>query len=174
VARRKQSRQGTAAATEVNHCNKKELPSWFLNLYVNTWQELSEEPPRLVVKSTAETSGDRSRKDISTHDVFQMETSLWEFLHNIVRPEPPGSRSSTRIHFRADAVALRYSRKSPGPAGNAFIECVIKHFARHIGADLITLDEEILRELGYTEKPTVYAHSDMSDSETDPDRSPDA
>jgi hypothetical protein len=146
-----------------------DVPSWFLEHCVKTWDELNAQPDPLIVRDTVFHDCHVPREN-SSRGTYEIESALYDTIRSVVREYPqspklgqPQVKETLGVHFSHDALLHRFHRVHlpnnmmyyelhlSGDAldntGSRFLGCVIKHFARSIGAHLITFTVDIVEDL---------------------------
>lgn len=84
---------------------------------------------------------------------YEMASILFEPLLGLVGSVPPdvdpkgGAKTTVEHHFSTDIIQLQASIKSHPHTTTRFLQCVIRHFAKTVDADLITLSQHDLEDL---------------------------
>ncbi|KAI0119274.1 hypothetical protein F4814DRAFT_234560 [Daldinia grandis] len=132
-----------------------ELPSWFKSC-IKTFEELAEDDIPLIINDTSSNQPPETEKP----EHYVINSVLYESLFDIVFPrdtkeQQDHSDMEPPRKFRHDAMALRMPHASHG---QRFLNLVVQHFARDIGADIITLGSHDFENLA-THFATLSGHS---------------
>ena len=121
---------------------------------MKTAQEWTECEVPLVIRDNAPLGHD-SRQGIDglKADAYEIDSVVYEPLLNVLSSQTAGEAhlynsdpKSTRF-FVNDAVHLRLPDKHRGGGGSRFFATTVEYFAKHAGADLITLGLDDLDDL---------------------------
>ncbi|KAI0127312.1 P-loop containing nucleoside triphosphate hydrolase protein [Xylariales sp. AK1849] len=114
------------------------VPNWFTKHFVKTSSELRQQESRVFVRD--DSAGDEVTSRLALSDKYEVQSFMYNSLQDIL--SPPGTDPGT---FRYDAALIRF----PGNAnaGEGFLIALVEHFAREVGAGLITLNCEALADL---------------------------
>ncbi|KAK2733831.1 mitochondrial aaa [Colletotrichum kahawae] len=163
-----------------------ELPQWLLDNCVTTAEEWNDHPEFLrLLDDIPSDRGDSSRDELEASSnpepaakVYEMGSTLFNPLLGLVRRDapceedlPPGSCASNGARFTKDIIRLHTFMSAASESTAKFTRDVVKHFARTIDSDLITLTRDDLEDLGdhYAPPDATDASSTTSDSSSDSD-----
>ncbi|XXG99904.1 glucosidase II [Hypoxylon texense] len=130
----------TPTSTKNEASRPLELPSWVLNGCVKTLEELKSCEIPLRVYDTP--SSKEAVKDVpavteaENTDHYEIHTATYESLFDLVAPPEESEDSINQRKFAYDAMGVRFPDEK---LGQRFLELVIQHFAKDIGADILTL-----------------------------------
>ncbi|KAJ8130980.1 hypothetical protein O1611_g2647 [Lasiodiplodia mahajangana] len=121
------------------------IPVWFLEHCLQTplGLEVRGIPLEILPPEPRDTPiGDSGPRDSET---FQIDEVIYKRLHCVLwDPTRPGSNTP----FRHDAIYLHMPGMESGQKGcDTFLQAVVERFAKDIGANLVTLTSEDLRDL---------------------------
>ncbi|KAF3800722.1 ATP-dependent zinc metalloprotease FTSH 12 [Colletotrichum gloeosporioides] len=160
--------------------------SWLLDNCVTTTDEWNDHPEFLrLLDVIPSNKGDNCRDELETAsnpepaaEVYEMGSTLFNPLLGLVRRDVsseedllPGSYASNDVRFTKDIIRLHTFMSAASESTANFTRNVVKHFARTIDSDLITLTRDDLEDLGdhYAPPDASDASSTTSDSSSDSD-----
>ncbi|KAF5500402.1 Katanin p60 ATPase-containing subunit A-like 1 [Colletotrichum siamense] len=163
-----------------------ELPQWLLDNCVTTTEEWNDHPEFLrLLDDIPSNKGDNCRDELETSsnpepaaDVYEMGSTLFNPLLGLVRRDAPleedllpRSCASNGVRFTKNIIRLHTFMSAASESTANFTRNVVKHFARTIDSDLITLTRDDLEDLGdhYAPPDASDASSISSDSSSDSD-----
>ncbi|KAI9164072.1 putative spastin like protein spas-1 [Paramyrothecium foliicola] len=131
-----------------------ELPAWFLENCVQTYEEISASKIPLMIKD-AEVCNEKLggvQKSRADCDGYEMDSLLYGSLTSLLPAAIPGLSSvgvdkSQSFIFAYDAAIFRVPVHSDKESGVAFLAAVVRNFAKDQGTDVITLHKEDIAEL---------------------------
>ena len=149
----------TGQKNKRKHCTKKkkncsdkerdlQIPQWFLDNYVESVHELAASNVPLVIRedtsvghTTSQTS-DLSESDGS--DIYEVRSAVYKPLRDILTIVEPQQRHKLKENrfFKYNIVYLRFPENGEVKGGIIFFITIVKHFARDVRANLITLCAE--------------------------------
>ncbi|KAL3300307.1 ATPase family AAA domain-containing protein 1 [Colletotrichum asianum] len=163
-----------------------ELPQWLLDNCVTTTDEWNNHPEFLrLLDDIPSNKGDNCRDELERSsnlepaaEVYEMVSTLFNPLLGLVRRDapleedwPPGSCASNGVRFTKNIIRLHTFMSAASESTANFTRNVVKHFARTIDSDIITLTRDDLEDLGdhYAPPDASDASSTTSDSSSDSD-----
>ncbi|KAF5498651.1 Vacuolar protein sorting-associated protein 4 [Colletotrichum fructicola] len=163
-----------------------ELPQWLLDNCVTTTEEWNDHPEFLrLLDDIPSNKGDNCRDGLETSsnpepaaEVYEMGSTLFNPLLGLVRRDAPleedllpGSCASNGVRFTKNIIRLHTFMSAASESTANFTRNVVKHFARTIDSDLITLTRDDLEDLGdhYAPPDASDASSISSDNSSDSD-----
>ncbi|KAF0320936.1 mitochondrial aaa [Colletotrichum asianum] len=163
-----------------------ELPQWLLDNCVTTTDEWNNHPEFLrLLDDIPSNKGDNCRDELERSsnlepaaEVYEMVSTLFNPLLGLVRRDAPleedllpGSCASNGVRFTKNIIRLHTFMSAASESTANFTSNVVKHFARTIDSDLITLTRDDLEDLGdhYAPPDAPDASSTTSDSSSDSD-----
>uniref|UniRef100_L2FS13 Mitochondrial aaa n=1 Tax=Colletotrichum fructicola (strain Nara gc5) TaxID=1213859 RepID=L2FS13_COLFN len=181
----------TQSEDEVNDADEDaeeevEATPWLLDNCVTTTEEWNDHPEFLrLLDDIPSNKGDNCRDGLETSsnpepaaEVYEMGSTLFNPLLGLVRRDAPleedllpGSCASNGVRFTKNIIRLHTFMSAASESTANFTRNVVKHFARTIDSDLITLTRDDLEDLGdhYAPPDASDASSISSDNSSDSD-----
>ncbi|KAI1767709.1 AAA-domain-containing protein [Hypoxylon sp. FL1150] len=131
---RSTSYSSTPAYVETEVPQLSDVPSWFLNNCVKTWEELSSSEIPLRVYDSLSAKDDSSGTKAEDTDHYEIPTVIYESLFELVSPAEDSKDGARKFVYDAMEVRMPHKRH-----GHRFLEVAIQHFAKDIRADMITI-----------------------------------
>lgn len=124
----------TPASTEAEVPRPLEVPSWFINGCIKTWEELSSCEIPLSFYDSLTDKDDSAATEAGDKNHYEIHTAIYEPLRDLYYPvEETGD---VIWKFGYDAMGIRMPHEKHG---QRFLEIVVQRFAMDTGADMITL-----------------------------------
>lgn len=120
------------------------VPSWFLNGCVKTLEELKSCEIPLRIHDSLNGKDDLAITEAENTDHYEIHTAIYESLFHLVAPQEESEDSIQQRKFAYDAMGVRLPHEEHG---QHFLGLVMQHFAKDIGADIITLGYHDLENL---------------------------
>ncbi|KAJ4303231.1 hypothetical protein N0V90_002124 [Kalmusia sp. IMI 367209] len=123
------------------------IPTWFLENCVVTADELKSRTIPLVLRNSQSASTESTTE--APNRSFEMEHVVYEALHVALRKngDKRGQLNSKAPEFQRNKISLLIPNQRSSRGASTFFQAIVEHFAKEIGAHLITLSIDDLEDL---------------------------